>query len=148
NINNDTNLQAVGVTATSSGAVITVTSTSNTCAILTSVSPANQPATETMTVVATVYSFVSQIDGPMPGNNDVTSFTYDGFGRVYTVTDSEGYVLTFGYDAMDRQTSTTYPDGTTDQTVFDKLDAIQTKDRIGRVTQRAFDSLDQLAFEI
>jgi YD repeat-containing protein len=91
--------------------------------------------------------YLTQINGPLAGNVDVTSFSYDGFGRVYTVTDSEGYVLTFSYDAMNRPTQVTYPDGTNEQTAYSRLDAVLLKDRNGRWTQRSFDSMDQLVAE-
>jgi RHS repeat-associated protein len=92
--------------------------------------------------------YLTQIDGPLPGNNDITTFTYDGYGRLYTVTDSEGYTLAYNYDNADRITQTLYPDGTTEQVVYDKLDAIMHKDRIGRWTQSAYTSMDQIAYEI
>ncbi len=68
--------------------------------------------------------------------------------RLDTTTDSEGYQLGFDYDSADRRTQTTYPDGTFEQTVYDRLDAIFMKDRIGRWSQSAFNALDQLVFEI
>lgn len=45
-------------------------------------------------------------------------------------------------------TQVSYPDGTTSQTVYDKLDPVLLKDRLGRWTQRSFDTLDQLAYVI
>ncbi|HEY9773582.1 MAG TPA: cysteine peptidase family C39 domain-containing protein, partial [Planktothrix sp.] len=92
--------------------------------------------------------YLTQIDGPMPGSDDVTNIGYDTAGRVANITDSEGYEIQYQYDSLDRLTLVTYPDGTTEQTVYDKLDAILHKDRIGRWTQDAYDVLDQLAFEI
>lgn len=92
--------------------------------------------------------YLTQIQGPLSGSNDITTFAYDGYGRLYTVTDSEGYVLTYSYDNANRLTQVTYPDGTFEQTVYDKLDAVLHKDRIGRWTQDNYTSMDQLAFEI
>ena len=92
--------------------------------------------------------YLTSIDGPLAGSDDVTSFTYDGYGRVETVTDSEGYALTYSYDAANRLTQVTYPDGTTQQTVYDRLDPALTKDRLGRWTQRAYDSLRQVSYQI
>lgn len=92
--------------------------------------------------------FLTQIDGPMPGSDDITTFTYDGYNRVATVTDSEGYTLTYSYDNMNRVTQVAFPDGTTEQAVYDRLDAVQMKDRIGRWSTRSFDSLDRVAFDM
>ncbi|MBK8222713.1 MAG: RHS repeat protein [Candidatus Obscuribacter sp.] len=80
--------------------------------------------------------------------SDVTSMTYDGFGRLRSTRSSTGYRLVFSYDAMNRQTRTTYPDGTFDQTIWDRLDPVLQKDRIGRTTQSAFDSMDQKVLEV
>ena len=68
--------------------------------------------------------------------------------RVYSSTDSQGYTVYFNYDDADRITLVTYPDGTTEQTIYDKLDAVLTKDRLGRWTQTAFNSLDQPVVQI
>ena len=92
--------------------------------------------------------FLTQIDGPLPGNSDLTTFTWDGYNRLASVTDSEGYTRTFSYDAADRLTQTTYPDGSNEQVVYNKLDSVARKDRINRWTQDSYDSMDQLAFEI
>ncbi len=92
--------------------------------------------------------YLNQIEGPLSGSSDVTTISYDGYGRVYQVTNSEGYTLTYSYDAMNRITQITYPDGTSNQTVYDKRDVVLTKDRLGRWTQRSYDSMDQLAYEI
>ena len=91
--------------------------------------------------------YLTQIDGPLAGSNDTTHFTYDGFGRVRTATDSEGYVLTYDYDALDRQTKVTYPDGTYAQVVWNMLDPILARDRLGRWTQRNYDSVRHLQHE-
>jgi RHS repeat-associated protein len=90
----------------------------------------------------------TQLQGPLSGSNDVTAFSYDGYGRLYQVTDSEGYTLTYSYDNADRLTQTTFPDGTYEQIVYSRLDAVMFKDRIGRWSQRSYDSMDQLAYEI
>ena len=65
----------------------------------------------------TTYSYTNgylmTVTGPVTGAT--TGYTYDGFGRVRTVTDSDGYVVTTDYDALDRPTVTTYPDATFQQ---------------------------------
>ena len=73
------------------------------------------------------------------------TLTYDGFGRVRTVTDSEGYTVTTDYDVFNRPMVVTYPDGTTTQNVYDKLDLAQQIDRRGRVTKYRHNALRQLA---
>ena len=145
-INANTSLQAVGVSATSAAAVVTLNSTSNNVTTYTSSTSAG--ATETIALGANRYGFLTKIDGPLSGNQDITTFTYDSVGRLASRSDSEGYTLTFAWDNADRLVQTTYPDGTTEKTTWDKLDPIFSKDRLGRTTQKSFDALDQLAFEI
>ena len=72
------------------------------------------------------------------------SFTYDGFGRVSTRTDSEGYTVSYQYDSFDRLTAETYPDGTARQYGWDKLDLATITDRQGRTTSYAHDAIRQL----
>lgn len=88
--------------------------------------------------------YLQQIDGPLAGTDDVTNFTLYGFGPIHTVTDSEGYQLTFDYDDLNRLVKTTYPDGTSETSIYDKLDAILQSDRLGRWTQSDYDSMDRL----
>ncbi|HIA53570.1 MAG TPA: LysM peptidoglycan-binding domain-containing protein [Candidatus Melainabacteria bacterium] len=121
--------------------------TYNSAGQITSMTDPNSNTTS-LTYTGTSSAFLTQINGPLAGNNDITTFSYDGFNRLDTTTDSEGYQLSFDYDSADRRTQTTYPDATTEQTVYDRLDAIFTKDRIGRWSQSGYDSLDQLVFEI
>jgi RHS repeat-associated protein len=79
-----------------------------------------------------------------PGTGATTSYTYDSYGRVGTVADSDGYVLTYDYDALDRQTKGTYPDSTYDETVYERLDAVRTRDRLGKWSQRFYDRLGRV----
>ena len=88
--------------------------------------------------------YLTKIDGPLAGSNDATTLAYDGYGRLYTITDSEGYTLTYSYDNANRLTQTTYPDGSTEQIVYQNLDAVGMKDRPGRWTQSSYDSMEQL----
>jgi YD repeat-containing protein len=50
-------------------------------------------------------------------------------------------VLTFDYDALDRQTKMTYPDATSDETLYERLDAVRSRDRLGRWTHSVYDAL-------
>ena len=83
--------------------------------------------------------YLENVTGPATGAT--TSYTYDGYGRTRAVTDSDGYVLTFDYDAMDRLTKVTYPDATYEETTFDRLDPMRSRDRLGRWTQQVHDAL-------
>src|SRR5205085_3503744 len=47
---------------------------------------------------------------PFNSVSAVTSFTYDSFKRVRTVTDSDNYTVTTDYDNLDRRIKVTYPD--------------------------------------
>ena len=57
-----------------------------------------------------------------------------------TFTDSEGWSVTYDYDAADRITKKTYPDGTTDLYTYDKLDLVSYQDRQNRVWTYAYDA--------
>jgi len=145
-INADSALTAIGVTATSSGAVVTLLSTSVNVTSYTS--GVSGGATETLTLGANTWGYLTKIDGPLAGNKDITTITYDSYGRVASETNSTGYALAFTYDAMNRPLRTTYPDTTYEQNIYDKLDVVLSRDRNGRWTQRAFDSLDQMSYEV
>ena len=84
-------------------------------------------------VAGTITSFLS-----------TNSFTYDGYGRVRTVTDSLGYTITTSYDSLDRHTNITYMDGTYEQIVYDKLDTALMRDRDGHWTAQVHDQLRHL----
>jgi len=143
-INADSALTAIGVSATSSAAVVTMSSTS------VNVTSYTKTTTGTITVAlgANSWGYLTKIDGPLTGSQDITTFTYDSFGRLATQTSSTGYQLAFAYDAMNRPLKTTYPDGTFEQTVYDKLDTVLIRDRNGRWTEKSYNSLDQLSYEV
>jgi YD repeat-containing protein len=67
-------------------------------------------------------------------------FTYDAFARIRTITDLEGWMVTYDYDAADRVTKITYPDGTTDLYTYGKLDLASYQDREGRLWSYAHDA--------
>jgi RHS repeat-associated protein len=73
-----------------------------------------------------------------------TTYTYDAYGRVRTVTDPDGYAITTDYDVFDRPTRRTYPDGTYDTTTYDRLDVSTRRDRAGRITRYSYDALRRL----
>lgn len=72
------------------------------------------------------------------------AYTYDAFGRVASVTDSEGHRREFEYDALDRMTRVVYPDATYEQYTYDKLDRTRVRDRLGRVTVFTYNAIRQL----
>jgi RHS repeat-associated protein len=89
--------------------------------------------------------YLTSIDGPLPGPQDTRTFTYDPYGRTRTTVDVDGYTRTFDYDLFDRPTRVTYPDGTYDERTYDRLKVATSRDRQGRVTSYAYNSLSQLA---
>jgi RHS repeat-associated protein len=93
--------------------------------------------------------YLASITGPP--FNDVsaaTSFGYDGFNRVRTVTnEADHYTVTTDYDNLDRKVMVTYPDTTYEQfqyidnvTGVMTLDLTGSRDRLGRWTYRHYDS--------
>jgi|APLak6261658528_1056013.scaffolds.fasta_scaffold00207_1 RHS repeat-associated protein len=72
------------------------------------------------------------------GNTELT-LTYNN-GQVATRTDSEGHILRYSYDNLDRLTAVTYPDGTSQTISWNKLDKASVTDRLGRVTQYQYDA--------
>ncbi len=82
---------------------------------------------------------LQRITGPVSGAT--TDFAYDGYGRVRTVTESDGYAVTTDYDNFDRPTQIAYPDGTSEQRTYNRLDLEQTRDRLGRWTHYFYDPL-------
>jgi RHS repeat-associated protein len=79
--------------------------------------------------------------------NDLTqaSFTPDAFARVLTRTDSESYTVTYQYDALDRLSQETYPDGTTRVYTWSNLDLHMIKDRQGKTTIYDHDAVRNLS---
>ena len=107
------------------------------------------PKNETTTLTYDGNGYLTQVNGPLSGSNDVADLAYDSYGRVETITVAEGpsseYALTYSYDALDRRTEIEFPDGSTETTVYSRLDKLRSKDRLGRWTQYVHDALGQLA---
>jgi len=85
--------------------------------------------------------------GPLPGTNDTGAATYDGFGRIQSLTDLSGYTVTLVYDDLDRVTRVSHPDGTFSQFTYNLLDCAAFQDRAGRRTLFEHDNLRQLTKE-
>jgi len=86
--------------------------------------------------------FLHTVTGPVSGST--TTYTYDSAGRTSTMTDSEGYELTYAYDNLDRVVSVTYPNSTTDQTIYHNLDVAETIDRQSRPTYHYYDAIREM----
>jgi YD repeat-containing protein len=77
--------------------------------------------------------------GPVSGST--TTYTYDGFGRVDTISPPLQDSVAFDYDAMDRLTRVTHEDDTYEEIVYNRLDGERFRDRLGRWSQVRFDAL-------
>lgn len=105
---------------------------------------------ETTTYSYDTTGYLQNVVGAVPGA--ITSFTYDSFGRLRTTTDSENYTVTTDYDAinndptktLNRVAKVTYPDGTYEQTTYDRLDPEWTRDRLGRWSRKFYDALQHV----
>lgn len=85
---------------------------------------------------------LQRVTGPIAGAT--TDFAYDIHGRLRMVTESDGYALTTDYDTLDRPTRITFPDGTYEERVYDRLDLARSRDRLGRWTNFFYDALRRL----
>ena len=86
-----------------------------------------------------------------------TTYGYDAYKRLSTVTDPESYAVTLAYDAvggnplatLDRAVRVTYPDTTYEETRYDDarwpLNVAHTRDRRGRETAMEYDATGNLA---
>ena len=79
----------------------------------------------TTTYVYDTNGYLQSVTGPATGAT--TSYTYDGYWRVRTMTDADSHTVTTDYDALDRPTRVTYPDGTYEETVYNRLDAAEAR---------------------
>ena len=73
--------------------------------------------------------------------NSTTTYGYESYGRVNSITESDGYVVTMLYDPLNRLTRRTYPDATYEETTYQRLDAVTVRDRKGRITRHFYDGL-------
>lgn len=89
--------------------------------------------------------FLLAVEGALPGTNDTTRFAYDIVGRISSVTEPDGYLVSFEYDGFDRVVKSTYPDGTYVSNAYDRLHLASVTDRLERNTVFEFDALQQLA---
>jgi YD repeat-containing protein len=118
--------QTTTYTYNAAGQILTVTNAQN----------------DTSTFAYNSSGFLTSMTGPIGGA--VTTFTYDSYGRLRTVTRADSYVLTYDYDTAGRRTRVSYPDGTYDETIYDRLDPAIARDRLGRITRHVYSSTRQL----
>lgn len=71
----------------------------------------------------------------------IRTYVRDDYARVRNATDADGYSVTVDFDALDRVTKLTYPDGTYEQIVYNRLDPVEFRDRLGRSTRTFYDAL-------
>jgi RHS repeat-associated protein len=109
--------------------------------ILTVTTPPRAGITEnrTTTFAYDPQGYLLRIDGPVGGA--ITEYIYDGYGRVRSSSDSDGYTMVYDYDLLDRPTRVAFPDNTYEETMYDRLDAVGHRDRQGRTTQTHYDAL-------
>ena len=96
--------------------------------------------------------YLASVTSPTFNNSSaVTTLTYDSANQVRTVTSSpDNYTITTDYDALDRTTQISYPDGTNQQFQYTDsvrgmtLDLTASKDRRGRWTYRHYNSNRQM----
>lgn len=114
--------------------------------VLTRTNAKNEQTTYTYGGTAPSGHLESITSPPFNGNFAVTTFGYDSFHRVRTVTDSDNYTVTTDYDNLDRKTKVTYPDTTFEQFQYTdndtgvmQLDLTASRDRRGLWTYRKYD---------
>lgn len=84
------------------------------------------------------------------GTRPVTTRTYDTAGNLATETDPLSRVTSYTYDTFARKIKTTYPDSSTEQTLYGAVGTttagkvIKTKDRMGVVTTYAYNTAGAL----
>jgi RHS repeat-associated protein len=74
------------------------------------------------------------------------SYTYTN-GLVYTHTDERGLTVTNTWDALQRPTQVSYPDGTSESYIYNKLDLAKKVDRMGFATGYGYNAIRQKIVE-
>jgi RHS repeat-associated protein len=88
-----------------------------------------------------VYDAQSHVSKLLDANNlPLVTLTYDDANRVATRSDAVGYKVSYQYDAFDRTTKVTYPDGTSEQYAYTNLDLTSKTDRLGQTTSYGYDA--------
>jgi len=92
---------------------------------------------ETTTYTYDTDGHLETVTGPVTGAT--TTLTYDANSRVESVEDAGGYLVVTDYDHLNRVTQRTFPDDTTETNTYSRLDLVEHKDRLGRVTRYFYD---------
>jgi RHS repeat-associated protein len=100
------------------------------------------PGQRTTTYTYDPKGYLVQITRPLTSGG--LAFSRDPYGRIRTMTSADGYTLTADYDALDRLTRLTYPDGTYESRTYNRLDLEQFRDRLGRLVSATWDSEQRL----
>lgn len=91
---------------------------------------------------------VTKITGPAAvasGTRPETTFSYNTAKQLASKTDPRGLTINYEYDTMGRLVKTTYPDSSTEQTLYaaptsgDAGHVVKTKDRVNTVTYLEYD---------
>jgi RHS repeat-associated protein len=83
--------------------------------------------------------YLQSMSGPLPGAT--TGLTWDFYGRVRTLTNADNYTITIDYDALNRPLQVTYPNGTHEDLVWEKLHVRRHRDLQGRWTELLADAM-------
>jgi len=90
-------------------------------------------------------NLLKYVNSPQPGSS--VTYTYDTSNRIQTKSDAIQGTLTYNYDSGDRLLSIAYPDGTTEEYVYDKLDVKKHKNRDNQTKSYTYDGNQRLRFE-
>ena len=85
---------------------------------------------------------VASIDNAAGRNS--AAFDFDDAGNLVAQTDSEGRAVFHTYDGLNRRTRTEYPDGTTEEWGYDKLDLASYTNRAGVTTTYTYNANREL----
>lgn len=77
----------------------------------------------------------------------LVQLTYDNIGRVASVTNQDGWTITFSRDGLDRVTSVAYPDFTTEVLQWGCCMLEAYTDRLGRSTDFEYDQVNRLIWQ-
>jgi len=96
------------------------------------------PATPPTSTSALIQQITVQPEGRV--------FTINNYqaGHPSSITDDRGLSVTNAWDGLNRLTSTVFPDGTSVSNLYNRLDLVATKDRLGNWTRYSYDGLQHL----
>ena len=138
------NAEGQPLTSTDAAGQVTTYSYDAQGRIETIATPPRAGITEQRTTTYTYDPVTGNVAGVTGPGGVTTSYTYDADARLRTTTDSDNYTLTYDYDDLDRQIKVTYPDGTYEETVYDRLSPVRRRDRLGRWTHTFYDALQRV----